>query len=121
MEWIEQIVNAPSPREAKRLGSTREVRIRPDWDLVSFGVMTLVVLRKFSQHDDLRAALTASAPAVIVEGNGHGDDLWGAVWVAEQSVARRTVWNRKGGRALVGRNLLGKALMLARADLGGLR
>ena len=113
---VGKIAAVESPSAAKHLGSSRVIPIRADWDWVSFGVMTLVVARKFEQHPDLRDQLVSSDHALIVEGNGHGDDLWGAVWIPEQMTLGK-VWAREHGRMLVGRNLLGKALMLVRSDL----
>ena len=127
-DYLDQIAKAKTPAEAKQLGRTREVPIRPNWDQASMGVMTVFVLRKFEQHQDLRMQLIQSYPSLIVEGNAHGDDIWGAIWEEApttekdsrvRSVSKPRVWARTPDNKsiLVGRNQLGQVLMLVRREL----
>lgn len=83
-------------REAKSLG--REVRLRLDWEDVKVRIMYEICLAKFSQRPELKARLLATGDAFIEEGNGWGDTEWG-------------VCNG------IGKNRLGKILMLVRSDL----
>ena len=84
------------PATAKKAG--RRVSLRPDWEDVKVGVMREIVRAKFTQNDDLKAALRATGDAPLEEGNTWGDRTWGTV-------------NGKG------RNLLGQILMDIRQEL----
>ena len=127
-EQVERIAAARTPGEAKGLGRDRSRRMRSGWDdLVAPSTMTLIVLRKFEQHADLGMQLLASE-ALIVEGNGHGDRIWGAVWERQTYTSIREgerVWAREqdgGGHEvgrLIGRNQLGVSLMLVRDAMRG--
>lgn len=127
-DHVERIALADTPGKAKGLGRDRTRRIRSGWDdLLAPSVMTLIVMRKFEQHHDLAFQLLASE-ALIVEGNGHGDRIWGAVWERQTYTSIRDgerVWAREwddGGHEvgrLIGRNQLGVSLMLVRDALRG--
>lgn len=84
------------PTTAKHAG--RRVSLRPDWEDVKVSIMREIVRAKFTQHEDLRAALLATGDAPLEEGNTWGDRTWGTV-------------NGKG------RNLLGQILMDIREEL----
>lgn len=60
--------------QAKRAG--RRLVLRPDWDAVKLHVMTELVRAKFSEPT-LHAALQATHPHDLVEGNTWGDTFWG--------------------------------------------
>lgn len=117
-DHVELIAAAATPSEAKKYGRSRAIAKRPDWDSVSLIVMTLIVLKKFEQHVDLAVQLAAT-DGKIVEGNAHGDQLWGAVW-EYKSVDERynyPIWATDDHRVLTGKNQLGKVLMLVRKEL----
>jgi len=86
------IRDAESPRKAKRIG--RSVQLRNDWDSVRVDVMKELLVKKF-ETNELRTKLLATKDAELVSG---GDSFWGKV----------------DGMGL---NQLGKLLMEIRGDL----
>jgi ribA/ribD-fused uncharacterized protein len=96
------IAAAPTPGQAKRLG--RAVALRAEWDArVRYEVMDSVLQAKFTDPG-LRALLTETGDALLVEGNRHHDDEWGDCRCARH-------------HDTVGRNALGLAVMRLRAQL----
>lgn len=93
----EEIQCATSPGEAKRLG--RQVTMRPDWEARKIEVMTDLSRQKY-KNPELRALLLSTDDASLIEGNHWGDTFWG-------------VCNG------VGKNYLGKILMIIRDELQG--
>ena len=93
--WRENIRQAATPGQAKRLGS--QAPMRPEWHNVKLEVMENLVRRKF-QHPELKALLLATKNEELVEGNYWGDTFWG-------------VCRGKG------ENHLGKILMKIRSEL----
>ncbi|WP_165968582.1 NADAR domain-containing protein [Saccharopolyspora elongata] len=74
----ERIAAAPTPREAKRLGQQLSLSSLQDWnDRGRHLVMTAVLRAKFSDRV-LAARLLATGDAVLIEGNRHHDQFWGA-------------------------------------------
>lgn len=92
----EEILRAPTPGKAKRLG--RQAPQREDWEEVKDEVMSEIVLQKFKQHKDLRKKLLATGDAELIEENWWGDTYWGV---------------HKGE----GDNRLGKILMNTREEI----
>ena len=97
-EHEEAVRQARSPMVAARMGRSRQRPLRPDWERVKDAVMREVVLAKFSQHEELRAALLDTRDAEIVE-HTENDAYWG-----------------DGGDGC-GRNMLGRILMSVREEL----
>ena len=89
---------AKSPMIAARLGRSRKVKLRRDWESVKVGVMRDAVAAKFTQHDELRALLLSTGDAKLVE-HTENDDYWG-----------------DGGDGS-GQNMLGRLLMQVRDQL----
>ncbi|KKL87304.1 hypothetical protein LCGC14_1936040 [marine sediment metagenome] len=87
------IVAATSLKELKRRG--RAIKCRTDWNRVRTTIMVEIVYYKFDQNLDLRARLKATGDAILIEGNWWGDTYWGVC---------------RG----VGKNMLGKILMIVR-------
>lgn len=81
---------------AKRYGRT--LKLRPDWEDIKIEVMGNLVLQKFTRHPHLKKMLLATGDQELVEGNHWGDTFWGVC---------------KGK----GQNVLGRILMLVRAEL----
>jgi hypothetical protein len=94
----ERIRRTPRPAEAARLGRSRKLHIRPDWEAVKTAVMREAVQAKFEQHADLAASLLATGEATLVE-HTPNDAFWGDAGDGS------------------GRNMLGRILMDVRASL----
>ncbi len=94
----ERIRISRSPKEAKNLGQTREIRLRADWEEVKVAVMRRAVMARFKTHADLRDLLLMTGDDELVE-NVPSDYFWGC--------------GALGG----GQNMLGKILMDTRASL----
>jgi N-glycosidase YbiA len=72
----ERVRSAKTPAEAARLGRSRKLKLRSDWDSSRVGVMRVALLAKFQQHPDLAALLVGTGDARIVE-HTTNDDFWG--------------------------------------------
>jgi ribA/ribD-fused uncharacterized protein len=103
-----RILAAPSPGEAKALG--RAVALRPDWAQVRKAVMLNLQLLKYTQHQDLRAALLATGDEVLQEGNNWHDTFWG-VCLSPGPHPRQCLGTGNG------LNHLGRILMITRSVL----
>lgn len=99
-DYQHEIRKAKSPMIAARLGRSRKVRLRPDWDSAKDNVMRKAVLAKFTQHKDLAAILLATGEEEIIE-DTTDDEYWGR------------------GSSGSGRNMLGRILMEVRAQIRG--
>ena len=96
--YREKIRTAPSPMIAARLGRSRKVPIRPDWEEIKDEVMLRAVRAKFQAHPDLRQLLLSTGQEEIIEKTTR-DHYWGC-----------------GGDG-TGKNMLGKILMQVREEL----
>lgn len=97
-EYEEFIRLSRSPKQAKRLGRSREHPLRSDWESVKDAIMIRAVLRKFETHKEIRDRLLATGHQEIVE-KARGDYYWGC------------------GADGTGQNRLGKILMSVRESL----
>lgn len=97
-KYAEKIRKAPTPSEAKRLGTSRAVPIKANWDDIRDDVMQLALYQKFSRHRNIRLKLLATGDEELVE-DAPWDPYWG---------------NGKDG---VGKNRLGVLLMELRQCL----
>jgi ribA/ribD-fused uncharacterized protein len=93
-----RIRKAPRPHDAARLGRSKEVDLRPDWERVKDGIMLEALRAKFTQHHHLRELLLATGDARLVEHTSR-DSYWG-----------------DGGDG-TGKNRLGRLLMQVRQEL----
>jgi ribA/ribD-fused uncharacterized protein len=93
----EEIRDAETPKQAKKLGRKKDLPMRPDWETKKIPIMREFVRAKFL-NPNLRQKLLATGDAELVEENFWGDVFWGTV---------------KG----VGENNLGKILMEVRAEI----
>lgn len=92
-----QVVRATTdPGRVKKLG--RMVKLRPDWDVIKYGLMVRILYAKFSQNPLLRDLLLSTGDRPIHE--NCSDEWWGG-----------------GPNYPNGRDLLGKALMEVRRQL----
>lgn len=87
-----------SPMNSARLGRSRKIKLRRDWESVKENIMFEAVMAKFMQHDDLRALLLGTGNAKLIE-HTENDHYWG-----------------DGGDGS-GRNRLGYILMRVREEL----
>lgn len=104
-----QIVTATHPGQAKKLG--RLVRGFDDalWQRARFGIVVAGSVAKFGQHAGLRDYLLATGERVLVEASPQ-DRIWGiGLSAGDSRAADPATWR--------GLNLLGFALMAARAAL----
>ncbi|MEV0791542.1 NADAR family protein [Kribbella sp. NPDC050459] len=108
---VDRILAARTPAEAKNLG--REVRGFDDeaWAAARFGIVVDGSTAKFGQDPALRSYLVGSGQRVLVEASPL-DRVWGIGLAADDPRAA----DPAGWRGL---NLLGFALMEARAALSG--
>lgn len=102
------ILNTPSPKEAKHLGSSPGCR--RDWEDIKLFVMHGLVRQKFKYATRLRELLLETGDADLIEGNTWHDTFWG---VCDGTTCRR------GPHARRGENFLGQILMLVRDELRG--
>lgn len=108
-EAEERIVAAGHPRDAKVIG--REVRGFDEevWERERFEIVVQGSVAKFGQNEDLRAFLLGTGERVLVEASPR-DRVWGiGIGKENENAERPRFWR--------GRNLLGFALMEARARL----
>ena len=91
------VMNAGTPRDARKLGQS--ICVREDWEQVKLSVMEDILTAKFQQHQDIWKKLLATKPRLLIEGNTWSDVFWGAVY-------QRNSWQ--------GENNLGKLLMKIR-------
>jgi ribA/ribD-fused uncharacterized protein len=98
LQHQEAIRGQKSPMIAARMGRDRKKKLRGDWESVKVAVMRQAVRAKFTQHEDIRAILLATADATLVEHTGN-DAYWG-----------------DGGDGS-GKNMLGRILMEIREEL----
>lgn len=94
-----EILNAPSPGEAKKLG--RAVALRPDWDALKVPLMKILLASKFTLTERLGVQLIGTGDVQLIEGNTWHDNFWGDCYC--RSCADK-----------IGHNNLGKLLMRLR-------
>lgn len=97
-EQAEKIRLAKSPAIAKKLGRTRDVALRSDWEEVKIEVMRNAVRKKFETHAALKEMLLATGDEPLIEA-APMDYFWGR------------------GKSGSGQNWLGKVLMVVREEL----
>ena len=96
--WFEKIREVKTPKDAAKMGRSREHPLRQDWEDVKDEIMQRAVLCKFQTHTDIREILLATGDEEIVE-NAPGDYYWGC------------------GKYGTGQNKLGQILMTVREIL----
>lgn len=92
IEYVNAIRLASTPAEAKRLGKSREYRIRDNWDSLRIEVMMQGIKYKFEQNPELKELLLSTGYITLVEDSTY-DYFWGC------------------GKNRLGENNLGKLLM----------
>jgi N-glycosidase YbiA len=97
-EYAEKIRRASSPMEAKRLGRTRKLTVRDDWEQNKVDVMRQAIREKFRLNTQLRDILLSTGDEELIEAAPY-DEFWGS------------------GRTGEGQNWLGRILMEVRSEL----
>jgi len=97
-EHEDEIRELKSPMNAARMGRSRKLPLRRDWEGAKENVMREALRAKFTQHADLQTLLLGTGDAVLVE-HTTNDRYWG-----------------DGGDG-TGKNRLGLLLMDLRAEL----
>lgn len=98
-KYADTIRTAANPTKAKRLGKSRAHPLRTDWESVRYPLMLEALRAKFTQHQKLREVLLSTGSSPISE-----------------HTCRDRIWGDGGDGS--GQNLLGKALMQVRSELG---
>lgn len=106
---LQQILEAPTPAAAKKLGRKVKAFDGPTWDAHGFDIVVQGNLAKFSQDPRLKAHLLGTGDAVLVEA-APNDRSWGIGLVASDP-------RSQDPRHWRGNNLLGFALMSVRTQL----
>lgn len=98
VEYQEKIRLTASPMVAARLGRSRAVPIRTDWESLKDDVMRAAVKAKFAAHQELQQLLLSTGDEPLIEKTTK-DHYWGC------------------GTSGTGKNMLGIILMEVRASL----
>ncbi len=96
--WTERVRQARTVREARALGQSRKVPIRPDWESARDQVMVTAVRAKIDAHAEVRQQLLDTGEETLVEASPY-DHYWGC------------------GADGSGANKLGQILMQIRSEL----
>jgi N-glycosidase YbiA len=96
--YREFIRSQPSVRSVPRLGKTRTIPIRSDWDKIKVKAMLRILRLKSYQHESVVDCLKTSGAALLVE-KSPTDYFWGC------------------GAKGTGKNMLGKLWMQIRSEL----
>jgi ribA/ribD-fused uncharacterized protein len=75
-DWFEDIRDADSVKEAKKLGY--QIELPAQWDQIKDRCMVEIVTAKFGQNPDAQRRLIETAPTPIVALNSWDDTYWGA-------------------------------------------
>jgi ribA/ribD-fused uncharacterized protein len=97
-EHEELVRLAKTPKQAAEMGRDRSRPLRIDWEQVKDDVMREAVRQKFLTHQDIQKVLLETGEEELIEATTN-DYYWGC------------------GTKKTGKNMLGKILMEARADL----
>lgn len=74
--YREKIRTTKSPMIAARLGRSRQVPIRPDWESVNIDSMRKAVEAKINAHEELRELLLSTGNEELIEAAAR-DSFWG--------------------------------------------
>lgn len=94
----DQVIGQKTPAGAKKMGATKIIPLRPDWDAVREEVMAKALRAKFTQNEALKKLLVETGDKKLEEASPT-DSFWGT------------------GKNGNGQNRLGELLMELRAEL----
>ena len=104
-----KVLQANNPGEAKKIGRSVRNFQREKWQEHCIAIVTQGNINKFSQNKDILSYLLATKNKVLVEASPH-DTIWGIGLASDaKGIENPLTWK--------GKNLLGFALMEARAKL----
>ncbi len=98
-EYEEKVRLAATPGAAARLGRSRKLPLRKDWNKVKEKIMMAALRAKFSQYQECREVLMSTNESYLCE-DSPTDYYWGV------------------GKKSTGKNRLGVLLMELREELG---
>ena len=75
-EYQEKIRTTKRCHDIKILGSTRQIKLRPDWEEVKDNITMIVLRAKFDQYPELKRLLLSTAGHTLVE-HTENDNYWG--------------------------------------------
>jgi ribA/ribD-fused uncharacterized protein len=109
LEIAQQIMNESNPREQKRFGRMIRNFDKSVWDKNCLAIVYEGNLAKFSQNQDLKEQMLATADRIFVEASPL-DNIWG-IGLDEnaENIDNPSFW--------LGLNLLGQALTLVKQEL----
>lgn len=108
-EIAEKILSSTTPAGAKSLGHSVKGYDEIEWDSVRLQYMIDILMAKFSQNKKLKTILLDTGDSLIAEASP-SDKVWGIGFSETAPEAQDpSKWR--------GRNLLGQALMVVRANL----
>ena len=94
-EIVEQIANARSPYDAKRLANEYANEIRDEWHSENVAVMEELLREKVAQHEHVRKTLLESGNEELIENtddtfwgrgeDGNGENKLGELWMMVRS------------------------------------
>ncbi|MCI5157839.1 MAG: NADAR family protein [Candidatus Electrothrix sp. AUS1_2] len=105
-----KVIQADNPGEAKRIGRTVQGFRQEEWDKYCIEIVIRGNVAKFTQNTEILTYLLATKNKVLVEASPY-DKVWGiGLGYDSKGIGNPLTWK--------GKNLLGFALMEARARLG---
>jgi len=75
-DYQEKIRTTKACHDIKRLGATRQIKLRPDWEDVKENIMMIALRAKFDQYPELKQLLLSTAGKSLVE-HTENDNYWG--------------------------------------------
>ncbi len=75
-EYQEKIRTTKACHDIKKLGNTRQIKLRPDWEEVKENIMMIALRAKFDQYPELKQLLLSTAGHGVVE-HTENDNYWG--------------------------------------------
>lgn len=110
-ETAKKIMATDDPAEMKELGRHVKGYIDKDWVAARYNIVLRGIRAKFTQIPEIQAHLMKTDEKLLAEA-AHYDCVWGiGLRPTDPNIQDQTKWK--------GQNLLGKALMEVRHELGG--
>ena len=75
-EYQEKIITTKACHDIKRLGGTRQIKLRPDWEEVNENIMMIALRAKIDQNPGLKQLLLSTAGNSLAA-HTENDNYWG--------------------------------------------